>query len=113
MTRDLALSLALLFPLALMLGEGVLRFTHHRPLGAVTLAAGIVVAAFAVRALVFGVSEAHQDASRGDSSSQIETEDAPVASGVMSRRGAPGREPRWIGALVILWALALSWVFFG
>lgn len=111
--RPYARTLALLFPAVLVLSEAVLRYTHHRPLGAMTVAVGTVALAFALRGLVHGLSAEDRSASTRDSSSQIETDDAPMISGVMSRRGPRNRDGLLIGVALIAWPLALAWVFFG
>lgn len=110
--RTLGLTLALLFPLALVLAEAVLRLTHHRPLGAMTVSFAVVLLGaglgFVVRALADpGVAEDR------DSSSQYEMEEAPVRSGVVPRVRSGGRELWAWGLALVLWPPALGWVFFG
>lgn len=110
--RTLGLTLALLFPIALVLGEAILRLTHHRPLGAMTVSFLVVLFGAGLGTLVRALIEPGVTADRG-SSSRYETEEAPVRSGVMPRARSSERELWAIGIAVLLWPLALSWVFFG
>lgn len=110
--RTLGLTLALLFPVALVLGEAILRLTHHRPLGAMTASVIVVLVGAGLGVIVRALVAPRVTGDR-DSSSQYETEEAPVRSGVMARARSSERELWAIGIAVLAWPLALSWVFFG
>lgn len=110
--RTLGLTLALLFPVALVLGEAILRLTHHRPLGAMTASFMVVLVGAGLGVIVRALVAPRVTGDR-DSSSQYETEEAPVRSGVMARARSSERELWAIGIAVLAWPLALSWVFFG
>lgn len=111
--RLIALTLALLFPLVLVASELVLRYTHHRPLGAVTVAALASCLGVFLWGFVRAVGGAPSKPGSGAVASQSETEEAPAVSGVVARRESAGHEPLLIGLALVLWPLAFGWVFFG